>query len=133
MKIESIRDIADAIRKTQRIGEEKDEPEGVRYIQLSDTIARRICLVLDRQCDLDDMPSEEEILKLQMDGHTFHCAMRILTGDGECECDLKGHIPGGLSKAMYTGVCTICLAPSGSHHDWCKMKQSSTGDASKNH
>jgi len=34
----------------------------------------------------DDMPSKENILNLQKRGHTFHCAMRILAGDGECEC-----------------------------------------------
>ncbi len=34
----------------------------------------------------DNMPSGEELLKLQKEDHTFYCALRILTGNGKCEC-----------------------------------------------
>ena len=29
---------------------------------------------------------EEEIPRLMRDGHTCHCACRLVWGDGECEC-----------------------------------------------
>jgi len=65
------------------------------------------------------MPTEDEILKLQKEGHTFHCAMRILTGDGECECGKKDFIPSGISRAMYKGRCPVCLKSEG-HTPWCR-------------
>lgn len=34
--------LAEALRKTERFGAETDEPEGARYIQLSDTLAKEI-------------------------------------------------------------------------------------------
>ena len=68
----------------------------------------------------DDMLTQEEVEKYQREGHTFHCAMRILIGDGECECGKRGHIPGGISRQMYQGVCSICLVPDGEEHkEWC--------------
>ena len=77
----------------------------------------------------DDMPTKEEIEKYQREGHTFHCAMRILTGDGECECGKKGIIPGGISRRMFGGLCPVCLAASeDSHKDWCKMYQARKED-----
>lgn len=65
------------------------------------------------------MKEQDEVLKYQKQGHTFHCATRIVFGDGECECNLKAHIPGGISRAMYYGCCAICLNKEG-HKDWCK-------------
>jgi hypothetical protein len=68
--------------------------------------------------------TEDEILELQKNGHTFHCAMRILTGDGECECGKRNHIPGGISRGMYSGRCLVCLAPEGNEHkDWCRNRE----------
>jgi len=67
----------------------------------------------------DDMPTDEEIQRYQEAGHTFHCAMRILTGDGECECNLKGHIPGEVSRSMYQGLCVICLERHPEHKSFC--------------
>ena len=67
----------------------------------------------------DDMPTKDERLKLQKEGHTFHCAMRILTGDGECECNKKDFIPGPISRKMYDGVCPVCLRREG-HETWCR-------------
>jgi len=29
---------------------------------------------------------EDEITRLERDGHTYHCACRIVWGDGQCEC-----------------------------------------------
>jgi hypothetical protein len=69
---------------------------------------------------LEDIPTRGEIEVLQREGHTFHCAMRILTGDGECECNKKDHIPGGISRQMYRGVCYVCLGKNGEHKKWCR-------------
>jgi hypothetical protein len=33
-------------------------------------------------------------------GHTRHCAQRLLWGDGECECEKKGIIPGLISQTV---------------------------------
>ena len=70
------------------------------------------------------MPTNDEILKLQKEGHTFHCAMRILTGDGECECNKNDFIPGNISRGMYAGRCPVCLRiDSSGHEDWCRNKK----------
>ena len=71
----------------------------------------------------NEYPTKREILTLQKAGHTFHCTMRILTGDGECECNKQDCIPGGISRSMYTGVCFVCLKPKNSHEDWCRNNQ----------
>jgi len=72
----------------------------------------------------DDMPTKDEILSYQKAGHTFHCAMRILMGDGECECGLKDFIPGTISRKMYEGRCPVCLkAMPGHHEEWCRNNQ----------
>jgi len=69
-------------------------------------------------------PTKEDVLKLQKEGHTFHCAMRILTGDGECECNKTDLIPGSISDAMYAGVCHVCLEPNGQpHKEWCRNNE----------
>lgn len=65
-------------------------------------------------------PDKEDVLRLQKEGHTFHCAMRILCGDGECECNKKDHIPGSLSRSMYMGKCFVCLKPQDQHEEWCR-------------
>ena len=41
------------------------------------------------------------------DGHTRHCACRLVWGDGECECEKVGIIPGPLSRiiAKFFGDC----------------------------
>ena len=71
---------------------------------------------------MDLIPSDDEIQKLQKRGHTFHCAMRILTGDGECECGKKDLIPGSISQKMYEGVCPVCLNKVG-HKEWCRNRR----------
>ena len=68
----------------------------------------------------NDIPTNKEILKYQKEGHTFHCAMRILTGDGECECNKVNNIPGGISRRMYQGRCFVCLEPEQNHKEWCR-------------
>lgn len=75
----------------------------------------------------DGMPTDTEILTLQKAGHTFHCAMRILTGDGECECNLTDHIPGIISKGHYYGRCPVCLEKDRdhTHKDWCRNAKGS--------
>jgi len=61
----------------------------------------------------------DAVLNLQKSGHTFHCAMRIITGDGECECNKKDFIPGSISRQMYQGRCLVCLEVKG-HRNWCR-------------
>lgn len=69
-------------------------------------------------------PTIDEIRAYQKAGHTFHCAMRILTGDGECECNLGNHIPGPISRKMYQGGCLVCLQREGNEHEkWCRNKK----------
>ena len=67
-------------------------------------------------------PSWKDILRLQKEGHTFHCSMRILAGDGECECGKQDVIPGGISYEMYQGRCPVCLVIDGKHKEWCRNK-----------
>lgn len=43
----TLEDIKIALEAAPRIGEEEDEPEGVRYIQVSDTLAKRIVRTLE--------------------------------------------------------------------------------------
>ena len=74
------------------------------------------------------LPSKEEVLKLQKEGHTFHCALRILIGDGECECKKKDFIPGGISKRMYEGRCFVCLRENGEHKSWCRNNKERKGE-----
>lgn len=69
----------------------------------------------------DDIPTNDEILKLQKDGHTFHCAMRILCGDGECECGKTSTVTPGFSGKLYGHKCAVCLCEGNAHKDWCHL------------
>jgi len=73
----------------------------------------------------DGIPVDNEILVLQKEGHTFHCAMRILCGDGECECNKKDFIPGFISRRMYKGRCPVCLQLK-KHKPWCRNAKEPT-------
>lgn len=46
--------VIDVLRGTQRMGPERDEPEGVRYIEISNTLASRIA------DDLDEILKDED-------------------------------------------------------------------------
>ena len=48
----------------------------------------------------EDYAQLEEIKTLIKDGHTDHCAKRMVWGDGECECKKKGIIPGIISRMI---------------------------------
>lgn len=43
---------------------------------------------------------EELISELQRKGHTYHCACRLVWGDGECECELRGKKPPIISQMV---------------------------------
>ena len=43
------------------------------------------CSDCKKECDR----ITKEIERLEGEGHSFHCAMRITTGDGECECGIR--------------------------------------------
>jgi len=79
----------------------------------------------------DDMPTDQEIEALQRDGHTFHCAMRILTGDGECECGKTSTHTPGFSGKLYGHRCAVCLCDGNNHEDWCRIGKGNLMDTSK--
>lgn len=72
----------------------------------------------------DEMPTDKEIEDLQREGHTFHCAMRILTGDGECECNKTSTKTPGFSGLIYGDKCPVCLCSDNNHKPWCRNKKS---------
>lgn len=41
-----------------------------------------------------------EIRKKMADGHTYHCACRLVWGDGECECEFEGKLPPMISQQV---------------------------------
>ena len=53
------------------------------------------CQVLIPLIELDELCDKIEIMSLEKQGHSNHCACRQVWGDGECECDLyeKGYDP----------------------------------------
>jgi len=46
---ETIQKIIDLLEKAPRMGTDKDEPEGTRYIQISDTLAKEIVAQLKEE------------------------------------------------------------------------------------
>lgn len=46
------------------------------------------------------MEEQRRIEEIVADGHTNHCACRQVWGDGECECKMKGIIPGTISRMI---------------------------------
>lgn len=55
------------------------------------------CGCCEQECDGDLCPGckaeSDQMDKLIECGHTYHCASRMIYGDGECECELKGILP----------------------------------------
>ena len=51
----NINDIIAILKSAQRIGADKDEPEGTRYIMLSDTLASKIITCLESY-EYDSLP-----------------------------------------------------------------------------
>ena len=45
--------------------------------------------------EIEEADNLKKIEELRNQGHSHHCACRIVWGDGECECDLyaKGYDP----------------------------------------
>ena len=41
--------------------------------------------------EIEEADNLKEIKRLQENGHSQHCACRIVWGDGECECELYQH------------------------------------------
>ena len=61
-----------------------DHYEGWVYLDLeSNLIACQQCV---DQWE-EDKKKEQELMD---QGHSYHCAIRQVSGDGECECDLYG-------------------------------------------
>lgn len=73
---------------------------------------------------MEEEYEHHRVVELTKQGHTFHCACRIVTGDGECECNKTDIIPGAISARMYKGRCRVCLADNGrKHEDWCRNRK----------
>ena len=49
-----IKDVIEVLRSAPRFGPDKDEPEGVRYIQISDTLAIQLADRLEAHLDMSD-------------------------------------------------------------------------------
>jgi len=47
---ENLTFVREALRCSRRMGADKDEPEGSRYIQISDTLARKMVKALKKNC-----------------------------------------------------------------------------------
>lgn len=41
-----------------------------------------------KEWEIEEQENLKEIDRLKSEGHSYHCACRIIWGDGECECDL---------------------------------------------
>jgi hypothetical protein len=44
-----LEDVIDILKKAERLGNEKDDPEGTRYIMLSDTLANKMIEGLEEE------------------------------------------------------------------------------------
>ncbi len=55
---------------------------------------------LCNSCRLEQAEDHANIEKAMLEGHTYHCACRLVWGDGECECKLKGIVPGEISQMI---------------------------------
>ena len=43
---------------------------------------------------------KRKIIVRMEEKHTYHCACRFVWGDGQCECELKGIVPGPISRQI---------------------------------
>lgn len=50
-----IRDVINVLRSASRLGSDKDDPEGVRYIQISDTLANQLADSLEAHLNMEDI------------------------------------------------------------------------------
>ena len=71
-------------------------PEGLTFIFVSRTsklineLTDNVILTNDPQISMVDnkqKEDEEEIKRLEDEGHTYHCSCRLVWGDGQCECE----------------------------------------------
>ena len=59
-----LKDLANSLDGAERIGAAKDVPEGVRYVQFSDTLARIISSKLRDIADMDEVKLMRDVLFL---------------------------------------------------------------------
>ena len=65
----------------------------------------RDMVVIDWNSLMEDHKKEHQesmvaIKKHESEGHTHHCACRLVWGDGECECGKVGKRPGPISRMI---------------------------------
>lgn len=76
-------------------------------------------MILDT--DTEEFKEDSKNIHLHMDkGHTYHCACRLVWGDGECECKLKGKPPGIISQQVLVVTTKKTPYPVGSRYGLIK-------------
>jgi len=71
-------------------------------------------MILDT--DTEQFKEDSENIGKNMEkGHAYHCACRLVWGDGECECELKRRSPPSISQQVLGATC-----PAGSRYGLIK-------------
>lgn len=70
------------------------------YFQGPTDAGRYLCLDCIIEEHIHNQQDMKEIELLEKEGHTNHCGCRQVWGDGECECELKGIVPGTVSRKI---------------------------------
>jgi hypothetical protein len=60
----SLKDVSNALKSATRMGGDKDSPEGVRYIMLSDSISSRMAAIIDRCIDDEEFLNDFEAARV---------------------------------------------------------------------
>ena len=59
---------------------------------------------LDYLSELNGVLDDATVERLVIEGHTEHCAARHVWGDGQCECEKKGIIPGAKLREIAESI-----------------------------
>jgi len=70
------------------------------YFQGPSDAGRCLCLACILIEHADNQQAYAEIVRLEQEGHTNHCGCRQVWGDGQCECQKKGVVPGPVSRMV---------------------------------
>lgn len=73
-----------------------------------DHIRQQLLNAIAHPCDatnrcqpcVDCKRDKRQIVAFMDEGHTYHCACRLVWGDGQCECGKQGVVPGLLSREV---------------------------------
>ena len=84
--------------------EECKEPELQLFFQGQTDAGRYLCLACILAEHANNQQAYAEIVRLEGEGHTNHCGCRQVWGDGQCECQKQGIIPGAVSRMIAESV-----------------------------